>query len=83
MWPGLWNDNYQRLWDNGVAYDQANCVGVSARLVQTDGSGHCVSVLSAAATLESNLGLFPNLAGWYFYQRPLEEMNGYIAAAGC
>lgn len=81
--PGLWNSDYERQYQNLVNHDQTNCIGIGASLAGTDGNIHCPSILTSAASLQTQIQQFPALQSWYFPPRNLDELHGYIGAAGC
>lgn len=81
--PGLWSDDYERLLQSLISYHQTYCVGIGGRLAETDGGAHCSELLSGAATLQLLMNQIPLWQSLYFPPRKLDEMRGYINAAGC
>jgi hypothetical protein len=81
--PGVWNSDYEKQYQSLMSYDQTSCIGIGRSLAETDGSIHCASTLSSAAALQAQMQQLPGLLSWYFPQRNLDELQGYINAAGC
>jgi len=81
--PGLWNSDHEKQYQSLMSHDQTSCIGIGGSLAETDGNTHCASVLSPAAALQAQMQQFPGLQSWYFPQRNLDELHGYINAAGC